>query len=122
MFFPRRETTFPMLIYFCLFLDDVYIRLKEGKRTRRSTEDSFHPLTYDFDLLVAGSKLNVHLTRNDHLSTNVPTLTLKRGSFKSQILHDNEVRHTKVLERSSPCKCAMFLDYVLERSSPYNGT
>lgn len=74
-----------------MFTEDIYIYVKEGKRTRRSADDSFHPETFDLDLTVEGLSIHMHLTRNDHIKTKVPTLTVQSGSIKSHAVSDNEV-------------------------------
>ncbi|CAG2233331.1 unnamed protein product [Mytilus edulis] len=73
-----------------MFTEDIYIYVKEGKRTRRSADDSFHPETFDLDLTVEGLSIHMHLTRNDHIKTKVPTLTVQSGSIKSHAVSDNE--------------------------------
>ncbi|CAC5383740.1 unnamed protein product [Mytilus coruscus] len=73
-----------------MFTEDVYIHVKEGKRTRRSADDSFHPETFDLDLTVDGLSIHMHLTRNDQIKTKVPTLTVRSGAIKSNAVSDNE--------------------------------
>ncbi|XP_063412645.1 A disintegrin and metalloproteinase with thrombospondin motifs 20-like [Mytilus trossulus] len=70
--------------------EDIYIHVTEGKRTRRSADDNFHPETFDLDLTVEGLSIHMHLTRNDHIQTKVPTLTVQSGSIKSHAVSDNE--------------------------------
>ncbi|CAC5392416.1 unnamed protein product [Mytilus coruscus] len=69
-------------------LEYINIHITEGGRTKRSTEDTFHPETYDLDVPLLKSHLNLHLTRNDNIRTSVPTLSLKGNSMTYVYLED----------------------------------
>jgi len=70
----------------------INVGVSEGRRTRRSADDSFHPQLYDLDLIVDQSAVNLHLIRNDDIQTNVPTFSLSGGAPVEQVLDDTEVR------------------------------
>ncbi|CAG2201109.1 unnamed protein product [Mytilus edulis] len=75
-------------------LEYINIHITEGGRTKRSTDDTFHPETYDLDVPLSKSHLNLHLTRNDNIRTSVPTLSLKGNSMTYVYLEDKIVRKT----------------------------
>ncbi|VDI10080.1 Hypothetical predicted protein [Mytilus galloprovincialis] len=66
----------------------INIYITEGGRTKRSTDDTYHPETYNLDLPLSKSHLNLHLTRNDNIRTSVPTLSLKDHSVTYTNLED----------------------------------
>ncbi|CAG2229952.1 unnamed protein product [Mytilus edulis] len=72
------------------FKEDIYIHIKEGKRTKRSADDIFHPETFDFDFSMEGFPVHIHLKRNYHIKPNVPTFILKSDTITPRDVSDNE--------------------------------
>ncbi|XP_076089309.1 uncharacterized protein LOC143059659 [Mytilus galloprovincialis] len=72
------------------YKEEIPVEISQGQRTRRSTDDSFHPQTYDLDLKVEGSQVHFHLERNDDINTNVPTLSLSQGVLTDIYLQEQK--------------------------------
>ncbi|CAG2242522.1 unnamed protein product [Mytilus edulis] len=72
------------------YKEEIPVEISQGQRTRRSTDDSFHPQTYDLDLKVEGSQVHFHLERNDDINTNVPTLSLSQGILTDIYLQEQK--------------------------------
>ncbi|XP_063412650.1 uncharacterized protein LOC134695353 [Mytilus trossulus] len=72
------------------FKEDIYIHIKEGKRTKRSADDSFHPETFDLDFSMEGLPVYIHLKRNYHIKPNIPTFILESDTITPRDVSDNE--------------------------------
>ena len=111
--------------YVHCFIANVNVGVTEGRRTRRSTDNSFHPQSYDLDIQVDGSIVQLHLIRNDELHTSVPTLSLDRGDLTEQVHGDTEVSFVNcktVVEKNSEVNGViqmMFLNYFILKSYFY---
>lgn len=73
------------------FTEEITVEILQGQRTRRSTDDSFHPQTYDLDLYVEGSEVHFHLVRNYDIKTKVPTVSFNKEKLAGVYLKEQKV-------------------------------
>ena len=80
-----------MLYLHICFTGNIDVKVTHRTRSRRSIDLLGTPISYELDLNVEGADVKIHLTRNKHLVSNVPTLSLQHGLLTKLYLEDQEV-------------------------------
>ena len=65
-----------------VFTEEVFVNIQASSRSKRSTNGELHPDHFDLSFSSSGLQIHLALHRNDRLTTDVPTFTLKDGKME----------------------------------------
>ncbi|CAC5368028.1 unnamed protein product [Mytilus coruscus] len=70
--------------------DEILVRVRASERNKRSASGTFHPDRFDLRLAPSGKEVHLSLRKNDRLTTDVPTLSLRDRIMRNEIFEETE--------------------------------